>query len=169
MIPLCLDQGVAITPYSPLARGRLARGRHASAESRSVRSGTDPAADQMTLDGDNELIDALSDVAAARELPPAQPALAWLLARPGVVAPIIGATKNHHIDDAVAALDITLTDTETTTRGRVPPSPAPRTLTAVPTYPNRQTHRRSRVGASLRPSRVRCHAQRGSGIGAAAG
>jgi aryl-alcohol dehydrogenase-like predicted oxidoreductase len=111
MIPLCLDQGVAVTPYSPLARGRLARGR-TDVPSSSDRSKADPLAEQLAAAGDDELIDELCDAASERGLPPAQLALAWLLARPAVVAPIIGATKSRHIDDAVAALDVTITETD---------------------------------------------------------
>jgi aryl-alcohol dehydrogenase-like predicted oxidoreductase len=108
MIPSCLDQGVGILPYSPLARGLLAR----TANTTSVRVGNDPLADDFYGEGDLAVVAAVREVAAARGVPPAQVALAWLLARPGVVAPIVGATKPRHVADAVAALDLRLTEAE---------------------------------------------------------
>jgi len=108
MIPCCLDQGVGILPYSPLARGLLAR----TANTTSVRVGNDPLADDFYGEGDLAVVAAVREVAAARGVPPAQVALAWLLARPGVVAPIVGATKPRHVADAVAALDLRLTEAE---------------------------------------------------------
>ena len=103
MLPLCRDQGVGVLPYSPLARGLLARsgpsGR-ATAEGRSLSA------------NDESVVRALKTVAAARGVPPAQVALAWVLGRPGVNAPIVGATKVGQVDDAVAAVDLTLTDEE---------------------------------------------------------
>ncbi|GAA4252543.1 aldo/keto reductase [Dactylosporangium darangshiense] len=104
MLPCCADQGVGVLPYSPLARGRLAR---AGAEP-TARSETDAAA-RRAADGDDEIVAAVRAVAAEHGVPPARVALAWLLGRPGVCAPIIGATRTGHIDDAVAALDVTLT------------------------------------------------------------
>jgi 1-deoxyxylulose-5-phosphate synthase len=107
MIPCCLDQGVGILPYSPLARGLLAGPREGSA--RAASESRDRA------DNDLEIADALRKIAAERGLPPAQLALAWLLGKPAVSAPIIGATKSAHIDDALAAVDLTLTDAEVST------------------------------------------------------
>jgi aryl-alcohol dehydrogenase-like predicted oxidoreductase len=111
MIPCCLDQGVGLLPYSPLARGVLAR----PAGSQSVRAGNDPLADEFYGEPDQGVVAAVRQVAAARGIPPAQIALAWLLSRPGVVAPIVGATKPQHVTDAVAALDLRLTATEIAT------------------------------------------------------
>lgn len=113
MIPLCLDIGVGINPYSPLARGLLARGRGRDSASQTARARNDPLADSMYGDADLGVVDALSAVARGRGLPSAQIALAWLLARPGVCAPIVGATKLAHIRDALAAIDLTLSREET--------------------------------------------------------
>jgi aryl-alcohol dehydrogenase-like predicted oxidoreductase len=112
MIPLCLDQGVGVIPYSPLARGRLAGGRDRADERRTVRAGTDPVADAMYTDADFDVVDVVRAVAATRSLSPAQIALAWLLGKPGVSAPVVGATRLGHVDDAVAAVDVVLSDEE---------------------------------------------------------
>jgi aryl-alcohol dehydrogenase-like predicted oxidoreductase len=112
MIPFCLNQGVGLVPYSPLARGFLTGNRARGGQSLTVRGGSDPVADAMYSDADFDVVDELRAVAGERGLPPAQIALAWLLARPGVTAPIVGATKLGHIDDAVAAVEATLTGDE---------------------------------------------------------
>jgi len=112
MIPLCQDQGVGCIPYSPLARGVLAGNRERGGEQRSVRAGSDPLGDEFYSDDDFDVVDVVRAVAAERGLPPARIALAWLLAKPAVVAPIVGATKQRHLDDAVASLGVTLTDDE---------------------------------------------------------
>jgi aryl-alcohol dehydrogenase-like predicted oxidoreductase len=112
MIPLCFDLGVGIIPWSPLARGWLTGTRNRNGARQTVRSRSDTFADDLYDESDFDVIDALTDVADARDWPPAQLALAWLLHKPGVVAPIVGATKPEHLDDAIAAVDITLTDTE---------------------------------------------------------
>jgi aryl-alcohol dehydrogenase-like predicted oxidoreductase len=113
MLPLCADQGVAVLPYSPLARGMLAGNRNRQGERRTVRAGDDPLSDQRyNADADFDVVDRLAQVAAERGAPPAQVALAWLLGRPGVTAPIIGATKLGHISDALAAVQLTLTEEE---------------------------------------------------------
>ena len=112
MIPLCLDQGVGIVPWSPLARGLLTGTRERGGERRTVRAGSDPLADAMYGDSDFDTVDAVRALAAERRLPPAQIALAWLLGKPGVTAPIVGATKAQHLDDAVAAVDVRLSDEE---------------------------------------------------------
>ena len=104
MIPLCLDQGVGVLPYSPLARGLLAGGERSTA-----RAGNDPAAEQLYTEADFGVVDTLRAVAAELGVPPAQVALAWLASRPGVTAPIVGATKLRHLQDALASLDVTLT------------------------------------------------------------
>ncbi|MGH3679185.1 MAG: aldo/keto reductase [Natronosporangium sp.] len=112
MIPLCLDQGVGILPWSPLARGLLAGNRERGGQGRTVRSGSDPVADAMYEDSDFDVVDAVRAVAGERGVPPAQVALSWLLSRPGVTAPIVGATRLSHVEDAVAALALELTETE---------------------------------------------------------
>jgi 1-deoxyxylulose-5-phosphate synthase len=108
MIPLCLDQGVGVIPWSPLARGRLTRDWDES----SARSETDEFGRSLYDEGDRAVVDAVAAVAEARGVPRAQVALAWLADRPGVTAPIVGATKPEHLDDAVAALDLELSDDE---------------------------------------------------------
>jgi len=114
MIPLCLDQGVGLLPYSPLARGLLTGTRTRDGGS-TARSGNDPLA-QTTYDAsDFDVVDVLVTVAGELGRPPAQVALAWLRTRPGVTAPILGATQPHHVEDAVAALDLVL-DEETVAR-----------------------------------------------------
>jgi aryl-alcohol dehydrogenase-like predicted oxidoreductase len=113
MIPLCADQGVAVLPYSPLARGVLAGNRGRQGERRTTRAGTDPLSDERyNSPGDFDVADRLAEVAAARGAPPAQVALAWLLSRPTVTAPIVGATRLGHISDALAAVQLTLTEEE---------------------------------------------------------
>jgi aryl-alcohol dehydrogenase-like predicted oxidoreductase len=112
MIPLCLDQGVGVIPWSPLARGLLAGSRGRGGQRNTVRSKSDPFGDSLYSEADFDVVDQLNAVASARGVPPAQVALAWLLHKPGVTAPIIGATKLHHIDDAVAAVDVDLSPEE---------------------------------------------------------
>jgi 1-deoxyxylulose-5-phosphate synthase len=112
MIPLCLDQGVGVIPWSPLARGLLAGTRERGGERRTVRAGADPLADEMYEEADFDVVDVVRAVAGERGVPPAQVALAWLLGRPAVSAPIVGATRLGHLDDAVAAVDLTLTAEE---------------------------------------------------------
>jgi aryl-alcohol dehydrogenase-like predicted oxidoreductase len=110
MLPLCADQGVAVLPYSPLARGILAGNRSRQGERRTARAGDDPLSDERYNAGaDFDVVDRLVEVAAERDAPPAQVALAWLLSRPGVTAPIVGATRLGHIGDALAAAELTLT------------------------------------------------------------
>jgi len=113
MIPLCADQGVAVLPYSPLARGVLAGNRGRQGERRTTRAGSDPLSDERyNSPGDFDVVDRLAEVAAARGTPPAQVALAWLLSRAGVTAPIVGATRLGHISDALAAVELTLSEEE---------------------------------------------------------
>jgi aryl-alcohol dehydrogenase-like predicted oxidoreductase len=114
MLPLCRDQGVGVIPWSPLARGRLTRDVNAAS---SARAGNDVYGDTLyaattTADADRRIVEAVARVAAQRGVPRAQVALAWLLQQPGVTAPIIGATRSAHLDDAVAALDVTLAPEE---------------------------------------------------------
>ena len=112
MIPFCIDQGIGIIPWSPLARGFLAGNRTRDGQRHTVRASTDPFSDSLYSDADFDVVDQLVSVAQGRGLPPAQVALAWLLHQPGVTAPIVGATKLSHLDDAVAAVDVTLSEDE---------------------------------------------------------
>lgn len=112
MIPCCLDMGVGIIPWSPLARGLLAGNRTRGGERRTTRAASDEFIDHLYEDADFDVVDRLIEVAGERGLPPAQVALAWLLRKPGVTAPIVGATKLAHIDDAIAAIEVTLSDKE---------------------------------------------------------
>src|SRR6516162_5845019 len=113
MIPQCIDQGVGVLPWSPLARGLLAGTRTREGERLTVRARTDPFGDSLYQNSaDFDVVDAVGGVAAARGVPPAQVALAWLLHRPGVTAPIVGATKPGHIEDALAAVQLDLTGDE---------------------------------------------------------
>jgi aryl-alcohol dehydrogenase-like predicted oxidoreductase len=109
MHPLCLDQGVGVIPWSPLARGRLAK---LPEERTTTRASSDVYARKMYGEADDAVVRALVDVAKARELPMAQVALAWMLQKDALTAPIVGATKPGQIDDAVAAVDVTLTGDE---------------------------------------------------------
>jgi len=110
MIPLCVKEGVGLIPWSPLARGRLARTTPSASEG-TTRASNDPFADTLyDSPGDEEVIAAVRKVAKEAETKPAEVALAWLLSRPGVVAPIIGATKIEHLETAVKSLDLKLTD-----------------------------------------------------------
>jgi aryl-alcohol dehydrogenase-like predicted oxidoreductase len=108
MIPLCLDQGVGLTPYSPLAKGRAAR----PWGERTRRSASDTVAGTFDRDVDKAVVDDVQRVADARGVPMARVALAWLLSRPVVSCPIVGATKPHHLDDAASALQLRLTEDE---------------------------------------------------------
>jgi aryl-alcohol dehydrogenase-like predicted oxidoreductase len=113
MIPQCLDMGVGMLPWSPLARGLLAGSRTSSGEKRTTRSKTDPFLDSLYRpDLDIAVIERVAEVAAERGVPPAQVALAWLLHKPGVTAPIVGATKVEHVEDALAASSLVLSEEE---------------------------------------------------------
>ena len=113
MIPLCIDQGVGVTCWSPLARGTLAGTRTREGERRTTRAGNDPLAESLySHPSDFDVADRVMQVATERDVPPAQVALAWVLQRPGVSAPIIGATKIEHVYDALAAEQLTLSDPE---------------------------------------------------------
>jgi aryl-alcohol dehydrogenase-like predicted oxidoreductase len=112
MIPLCIDQGVGVIPWSPLARGMLAGNRDRGGERHTVRAGSDAFADTLYDDADFEIVDVVRALARERDAPPAQVALAWLLARPGVTAPIVGATRLAHLEDALAAVELRLGDAE---------------------------------------------------------
>jgi 1-deoxyxylulose-5-phosphate synthase len=115
MIPQCLDQGVGIIPWSPLARGLLAGTVTARGERRTTRANTDPFLDSLYRpDLDLPVIDRAAEVAAQRGVPAAQVALAWLLHKPAVTAPIVGATRLEHLEDALAAEQLELSDEEVT-------------------------------------------------------
>ena len=115
MIPLCIDQGVGVIPWSPLARGVLAGNRTRSGERHTTRSSTDPFTDYLyEQPTDFDVVERTQEVAAARGVPTAQVALAWLLSKPGVTAPIVGSTKLGHLQDALAAEQLTLTEEEVT-------------------------------------------------------
>jgi 1-deoxyxylulose-5-phosphate synthase len=115
MIPQCLDQGVAVLPWSPLARGLLAGTRTREGDRLTTRAKTDTFGDSLyTPDVDFAVVDRAAEAAAARGVPTARVALAWLLHKPGVTAPIVGATKVEHLDDAIAAEELSLSPEEIT-------------------------------------------------------
>ena len=112
MLPLCKDQNIAVIPFSPLARGRLTR-KPSKEQNETLRIQTDALAKSRYTQEDNvTTVERVSALAEARCLPMAQVALAWMLSKPVVTAPIIGATKPHHLDDAIAALSVHLTPDE---------------------------------------------------------
>ena len=114
MVPLCRDQGVGVIPWSPLARGKLAR----APEAKTARTETDAFGKRLYAsmeEADGRVLVALDQVARAKDKKHAQVALAWLLQKDGVTAPIVGATKMHHLEDAVAALDVKLSADEVKT------------------------------------------------------
>jgi aryl-alcohol dehydrogenase-like predicted oxidoreductase len=111
MLPLCADAGVAVLPWSPLARGRLTRDWDTETE----RTRTDVYGNSLFshhVEADRKVVEAVANIASSRGIPRAQVALAWLLQKPRVTAPIIGASKPQHLDDALAALELTLTNEE---------------------------------------------------------
>ena len=112
MIPFCVDQGVGLIPWSPLARGLLAGSRERGGKRNTLRANNDAFGDRLYEEADFDVADAVRAVADGRGLPPAQVALAWMLGKPGITAPIVGATQAPHIDDALAAVDVTLTEDE---------------------------------------------------------
>jgi aryl-alcohol dehydrogenase-like predicted oxidoreductase len=108
MLPFCLDQGVGVLPWSPLARGRLTRDWDVS----TARTETDEFGKSLYRDEDREVVEKVAELAERRELPRAQVALAWLMSQPAVTSPIVGVTNRQHLDDAVAAVDVELSDDE---------------------------------------------------------
>jgi aryl-alcohol dehydrogenase-like predicted oxidoreductase len=108
MLPLCVEEGIGVIPWSPLARGRLAR----PWDEATARSETDDFGRTLYREGDRAIVDVVGEIADARGVPRSQIALAWLLTKPGVDSPIVGATKPHHLEDAVGGLDVDLTDDE---------------------------------------------------------
>ena len=113
MIPLCESEGIGLIPWSPLARGFLTGGRRRQDGGGTTRSKSDTFAHQFYYEEDDfRVVDRVTEVAGKRGVPNAQVALAWLLSRPAVTAPIVGASKMSHLEDAIAALDIKLTAEE---------------------------------------------------------
>jgi aryl-alcohol dehydrogenase-like predicted oxidoreductase len=112
MLPLCLDQGVGVIPWSPLARGKLARAWDAETTKRSESDGFGKTLYSKTAEADKRVVDRLGELAGSRGVARAQIALAWLLTKPAITAPIVGATKLHHLEDAVAAVSLKLTAEE---------------------------------------------------------
>jgi aryl-alcohol dehydrogenase-like predicted oxidoreductase len=113
MIPLCRDEGIGLIPWSPLARGFLAGNRRRGDHGDTSRAKTDDIAHKLYFqDSDFTIVERVGQIASRRGVSNAQVALAWILAQPGVTAPIIGASKPHHLDDAIAALTLNLDDDE---------------------------------------------------------
>ena len=109
MMPLCREEGIGVTPWSPLARGFVAGNRTPAGSGETIRAKTDDYGKAMYYQpSDFKVVDRLSEVAKRRGLPNAQVAMAWLLHQPGVTSPIVGASKLAHLDDAVASLDVKL-------------------------------------------------------------
>ncbi|MBW3637030.1 MAG: aldo/keto reductase [Armatimonadetes bacterium] len=108
MVGLCVDQGIGVIPWSPLARGRLTRDWDETSE----RAQTDEFGKTLYSPSDRQIVQKVAEVAQQRGVPKAQVALAWMLSKPFVTSPIIGASKPHHLDDAVAALELKLTQEE---------------------------------------------------------
>jgi aryl-alcohol dehydrogenase-like predicted oxidoreductase len=112
LLPFCEDQGVGVIPFSPLARGVLAR-KPTDADNETIRYQTDALTKSRYAQEDNlTTVERVSEVADARRIPMAQVALAWMYSKPNIAAPIIGTTKPHHLDDALAALSVQLTADE---------------------------------------------------------
>lgn len=111
MLKLCQSEGIGVIPWSPLARGRLTRDWNEVSE-RQKTDLVDKALYTATVEADRKVIEAVASVAQARGVPRAQVALAWVLQQPVITAPIIGASKPHHLEDAVAALELKLTEDE---------------------------------------------------------
>jgi 1-deoxyxylulose-5-phosphate synthase len=114
MMPLCIEEGIAVIPWSPLARGMLAGARGALDDKKSTkRAETDEFARELyDMPADWDVVEAVRRVATARGVQPAEVALAWLLSKPGVTSPIVGATKLEHLDAAIRATELTLTEEE---------------------------------------------------------
>jgi aryl-alcohol dehydrogenase-like predicted oxidoreductase len=104
MLPLCADQGIGVIPWSPLARGKLTR----RWDEATTRKETDDFGRILYRDEDRAVVERVLEVAAKRDLPPAQVALGWLLRNPSVTSPIVGVTKPSHLSDAIAAVDVDL-------------------------------------------------------------
>jgi len=116
MIPACIDQSVGLIPWSPLARGFLAGNRDRDAEKSETKRGKTDNLDRRlyNFDSDFDILDRVKEIAEKHEVKPAQIALAWMLHKPGITAPVLGASKMYQIEEAVAALEIELSDDEMT-------------------------------------------------------
>jgi aryl-alcohol dehydrogenase-like predicted oxidoreductase len=114
MMGLCQAEGIGVIPWSPLARGRLTRAWQSETTLRSESDAYGKTLYSRTEEADRRVVERLGEIAERRGIPPAQIALAWLLAKPGVTSPIVGASKPHHLEDAVAALNVRLTPEEMT-------------------------------------------------------
>ena len=115
MLPLCVDQGIGVLPWSPLARGLLTGTRTRDGQRLTTRANTDEFGETLyTPEVDFDVVDRAAEVASARGVSSAQVALAWLLHKPAVTAPIVGATKVEHLEDAIAAEQLSLTEDEMT-------------------------------------------------------
>jgi aryl-alcohol dehydrogenase-like predicted oxidoreductase len=112
MIPQCLDLGVGVIPWSPLARGLLARARSATAGT--PRGVSDIYTEELYSESNHEIIDTAEAIASERGISMAQVAMAWVMSRPGVTAPIVGATRLSHLEDAIGAVEIVLSEDEVT-------------------------------------------------------
>lgn len=113
MLPLCREEGIGVIPWSPLARGFLAGNRPRGEQGETARAKQDNYSHEMYRQPEDwDVADRVAAVAARRGVKPAQLALSWLLHQPGVTAPIVGATRMEHLEDAVAALDIPLDEAE---------------------------------------------------------
>jgi aryl-alcohol dehydrogenase-like predicted oxidoreductase len=112
MLPLCQDQGVGVIPWSPLARGKLTRPWESETTKRSETDQYSKVIYTKTAEADKSIVERVQQVAGARGVPMAQVALAWMLTKPAITAPIVGATKVHHLEDAVAAVSLKLTPDE---------------------------------------------------------
>lgn len=113
MLPLCREEGIGVIPWSPLARGFVMGNRRREDHGDTVRAKTDTYAQGLYYQqSDFDVVDRITEVAKKRGISNARVALAWVLQQPGITAPIVGASKMHHLDDAVAALDVRLSDDE---------------------------------------------------------
>ena len=113
MLPLCRNEGIGVIPWSPLARGFLAGGRAAPKEGNTERARTDEFSPRLYYrDADYKVVGAVEDLAKTRGLSNMQVALSWVLRNPAITSPIIGASKLSHIEEAVSALDVKLSDDE---------------------------------------------------------
>jgi 1-deoxyxylulose-5-phosphate synthase len=112
MLPLCEDQGIAVIPWSPLARGRLTRAWQSETTKRSATDRFGNSMYSRTEEDDRKVVDRLGEIAEKRGVSRAQVALAWLLSKPAITAPIVGATNPHHLEDAVAAISLKLAPEE---------------------------------------------------------
>ncbi len=108
MMPLCQSEGIGVIPWSPLARGRLARPWQTESTKRYETDHFGKKLYSQTEVADRKVVNRLGQISKQRGVPRAQIALAWLLSKPGITAPIVGATKSHHLQDAVAALSLSL-------------------------------------------------------------